>query len=72
MPKEPAKKRNQGRNDRGTKPRQFRLGDETLAQLDRIAAHFSRDSVTHSRADAVRIAAARLDAQLTADEGGGK
>lgn len=36
-----------------TRPRQFRLKDETLDLLDRIAAHHGLTS----RADAIRIAA---------------
>jgi hypothetical protein len=41
-----------------TKPRQFRLSEETLAELDRLAAHLTRETgVTHSRTDAIRYAA---------------
>jgi hypothetical protein len=41
-----------------TKPRQFRLGEDTLAHLDVIAAHLSQATARPmSRADAVRFAA---------------
>jgi hypothetical protein len=44
----------------GTRPRQFRLGDDTVADLDLIADHQTRATgVRHSRADAVRVAARR-------------
>lgn len=44
-----------GSGDGATPPRQFRLGAETLADLDAIAAHYG----AASRTDAVRIAARR-------------
>jgi hypothetical protein len=41
-----------------TKPRQFRLSEETLAELDRLAEHLTRETgVIHSRTDAIRYAA---------------
>jgi hypothetical protein len=41
-----------------TIPRQFRLGQETLEELDRIAEHIKQDTgVPASRADAIRYAA---------------
>lgn len=44
-----------------TVPRQFRLGDDTLADLDLIAEHFTVENrKKQSRADAIRIAAKRL------------
>ncbi len=40
-----------------TKPRQFRLTDDTLAELDAIARHLSAETgVEHSRTDAIRYA----------------
>lgn len=41
-----------------TTPRQFRLSEATLEELDRIAAHIEAETgVTASRADAIRFAA---------------
>jgi hypothetical protein len=41
-----------------TRPRQFRLSDETLADLDKIAVHLTEtNGVTYSRTDALRYAA---------------
>lgn len=37
-----------------TTPSQFRLSDDVLTALDRIAAKLSEDGVPHSRTDAVR------------------
>jgi|GEM_PF-6423018 len=43
-----------------TVPRQFRLGDDTLADLDLIAEHYTAETgIEHSRTDAVRLAARR-------------
>lgn len=43
-----------------TVPRQFRLGDDTLADLDLIAEHYTAETgIEHSRTDAVRLAAKR-------------
>jgi hypothetical protein len=43
-----------------TRPRQFRLGDDALADLDLIAEHHTAETgVTHTRTDAVRLAAKR-------------
>ncbi len=43
-----------------TKPRQFRLSDETLAELDLIAADRTAETgVDHTRTDAIRYAAKR-------------
>lgn len=47
---------------RGTRPSQFRLGADTLAQLDRIAASIGATT----RAAAIRFAAARAAAELDA------
>lgn len=43
-----------------TQARQFRLGEETLAQLDAISAHYALDS----RADAIRYAAREAVSRL--------
>jgi hypothetical protein len=55
------KKRKRGPEKGGvTPPRQFRLGEGTLADLDLIAAfHTKERGKKQSRADAIRIAAAR-------------
>lgn len=55
-----------------TPPRQFRLNESVMAQLDQIAAHLDATrpgSPPHSRADAIRYAAqvvAELQARPTA------
>lgn len=43
------------RSPNETVPRQFRLSDETLDQLDRIAAHYG-----FTRSDSIRLAVRRL------------
>lgn len=51
-----------------TVPRQFRLNDETLADLDAIADHLAK--TTHSkasRADAIRYAAREIASKLNSD-----
>lgn len=54
-----------------TTPRQFRLGDDTLADLDFIAAHYTAERrKKQSRADAIRIAAALLADKIRKKEGG--
>jgi hypothetical protein len=40
-----------------TTPTQFRLSAETLADLDQIQRHLSKDGREASRTDAVRVAA---------------
>jgi metal-responsive CopG/Arc/MetJ family transcriptional regulator len=45
-----------------TKPRQFRLGDETLDTIDRIAAHYGGVS----RSDVLRMAVADFASRLPA------
>lgn len=46
-------------------PRQFRLADDTLADLDRIAAHLRQTTgLRASRADAVRLAAREYAGRL--------
>ena len=56
-----------------TVPRQFRLGDETLADLDLIAEHYTAETgIEHSRTDAVRLAAKREADRIRAKKGGKK
>lgn len=53
-----------------TPPRQFRLGDDTLADLDLIAAHYTTERrKRQSRADAVRIAAQILADRIRKQRG---
>lgn len=52
-----------------TPPKQFRLGDETLADLDLIAEHHSQETgVKHSRTDAVRVAARKEAERIRAEK----
>lgn len=45
-----------------TPPRQFRLSEEVMSQLRRIADHLTeRTGVRHSRADAIRAMAKERD-----------
>jgi hypothetical protein len=57
-----------------TRPAQFRLGPETRAALDLIAAHHTAvTGVNHTRTDAVRLAAKReADRIRKAKRRGGK
>ncbi len=58
MPREPKKLDNRGPGE--TVPRQFRLGDETLAHLDEIAATLPpKRGKPAGRAEAIRVAAKR-------------
>lgn len=58
MPRQPKTAR---RTPNETTPRQFRLKDETLTDLDVIAAYLSaRDRRDASRADAIRHAAGQV------------
>jgi hypothetical protein len=55
-----------------TVPRQFRLGDDTLADLDLIAEHYTVENrKKQSRADAIRIAAKQLADKLRKKQEGG-
>lgn len=58
MPK--SAKKNPRNAPRGTRPSMYRLGDDTLAELDLIAAHLG----TTSRAAAIRYAAKRAAESL--------
>lgn len=54
-----------------TVPRQFRLGDDTLADLDLIAEHHTAETgIEHSRTDAVRLAAKREADRIRRAKGG--
>ena len=56
-----AKLKNPRNARRGTTPRQFRLSDQVIADLDYIAEYLSRgDGLPRSRADAIRVMSARL------------
>ncbi|MBA4192513.1 MAG: hypothetical protein C0467_31485 [Planctomycetaceae bacterium] len=53
-----------------TTPRQFRLGSDTLADLDLIAAHYSADKgVKATRSDAVRLSAKKEADRIRAEKG---
>jgi hypothetical protein len=53
-----------------TPPRQFRLGEDTLADLDLIAEHYTTERrKRQSRADAVRIAAQILADRIRKQRG---
>jgi hypothetical protein len=53
------RKKDQGKGG-PTAPTQFRLKDDTLAELDLIAAHHTAETgIEHTRADAARLAARR-------------
>jgi hypothetical protein len=51
-----------------TIPTQFRLADETLADLDTIVTWLAAQGLPHSRADAVRYAARDLARRLRKKE----
>jgi hypothetical protein len=54
-----------------TKPRQFRLGEETLADLDMIAAFYSKETgIEHTRTDAVRVSAKKEADRIRRRESG--
>jgi hypothetical protein len=55
MPTKPRGKAKRWPNE--TVPSQFRLGPDTLADLDAVARHLESEGLPHSRADALRYAA---------------
>ena len=71
MSRKSAKSKPTARNERrGTPPRQFRLSDYTVGQLDRIAAYLQdsgEDRKKRSRADAIRYAADRVSGEIPKD-----
>ena len=56
-----------------TRPRQFRLGEDVMARLARIAAHLTRTTgVKHSRADAIRAMSKEKDEEIRSPKGASK
>lgn len=53
-----------------TPPRQFRLAEETMDELQFIADHYTTETgVTHSRADAIRASARKEAERIRKREG---